>query len=315
MRASRPSTSIDSRRSRSPRRYEPKRYSPPRKEAELREKVVELSKGVASIKEHFDVERAKKEEKGRRKWEKEQEKEEARRREEEEETQRAAEAARQEAKNKKKDEKEKQDALLRAEMKKDATLHAAMMMSEIKDDWLHQWKTLMLPMLKGGIKEDKEKKKVEFLSEEEEESEYGSEKSKTSVMQELSEKAGKLCITEKRKREDDVVLDDSLPMELPAKRTPHWNILRMGELSTRVTRSKSKTKGACTPITTRRKTPVKTPLAKVVKSNKKRSPPSGRLTPASKALAKLRYRDAIIKELKECNADELQRICREGGLH
>ncbi|GBG81085.1 hypothetical protein CBR_g31643 [Chara braunii] len=130
----RPSTSSDSRRTRSPRRFESRREHSPRKESELRETVAKLSKGVASIKEHVNAVQAKKDEKARRKLEKEKEKEDERRRLEEEEVIRSQEEARREAKLRKKEKKAKQEAALRAEMKKDVTMHAAILISEIKDD-------------------------------------------------------------------------------------------------------------------------------------------------------------------------------------
>ncbi|GBG66901.1 hypothetical protein CBR_g72656 [Chara braunii] len=219
--SNRPSTSSDSRRSRSPRRYEPKRYySPPRREAELREKLVELPQGLATMKEHIDAERTKKEEKSRRKLEKAREKEEEMRRLEEEEARRLEEEMRREARKLKKQEKAKKEAILRAEMKKDATLHAALMMNEIKDDWISEWKTSVLPTLIAGVKDVKGKKNIDCPSKEDSLSDYSDEGSETSVMQELSEKTGKLCITEKRKREEGVGIGDNPPMELPPKRTP-----------------------------------------------------------------------------------------------
>ncbi|GBG85718.1 hypothetical protein CBR_g40446 [Chara braunii] len=255
-------------------RHEPRRYSPLQKESELRDKIVELSKGVASIKEHFDEVKAKKEEKTCKKWEKEQLKEKARRREEEGELQRAAETARHEAKKKKKEEKAKQDALLRDEMKKyvTVTLHALVMMSEIKDDWLHQWKMSSLPTLTGGVKDAKGKKKVEFISEDEAESDYNTEESETSVAHELSEKTQRLCLSEKRKREDGLKTDDSPPIEQPAKRTPRRPGLKLGVSNTRVTRSKMKEKVIRTLNPTRNRTLVKTSLSKAGKSNTKKSP-------------------------------------------
>ncbi|GBG89147.1 hypothetical protein CBR_g48854 [Chara braunii] len=311
-RASRPLTSTDSRRSRSPRHAEFGRRLPPQGESELRAKVAELSKGIATIKEHFDEVRAKKEEKARKKWEKEQQKEEAKRKEEEEERLRAEEAVKREAKKKKRDEKARKEAIARAEMKKEVTLHAAKMICEIKDDFLQEWKTAILPGTIGGVKDMKGKKAVEFVTNDDEGSDYNSEGSETSVTQELSVKTGRLCLAEKRKREEDVKMEDSPPMELPAKRTPRRPSLKLVP-SLGLTRSKSKAKVPRMVIPAKTRTPVKTPLSKL--SKPKKTPPTGRLTPASKALARLRFRDAVIKEIKDCNADELQRMCREEGIH
>ncbi|GBG82994.1 hypothetical protein CBR_g36523 [Chara braunii] len=314
--SSRPSTSTSSGRPRSPRRYEARRApSPTRKDSELREQLVELTHGVAIMREHIDAEKAKKEAKARRKLEREREKEEERRRMEEEEARRAEEEDRREAKLRKKQEKAKKEATTRAEMKKEVTLHAAMLMSEIKDDWIRQWKTSMMPVTVAGNKDEKGKKRVEYGSDAESSSGCSSEGSETSVTQELSEKTRQLCITEKRKREEDVPLEGSPPMELPPKRTPYKGGIKITEPCERVTRSKARRKCVRTPIPAKMKTPVKTLITKTLKSAKKKTPPSGRITPANKALLRLRYRDAIIRELKDCAADELQRICKEEGLH
>ncbi|GBG71033.1 hypothetical protein CBR_g8332 [Chara braunii] len=67
---SRPSTSSDSRRSRSPRGYERRcRYSPPG-DSGVHSKIAKLSKNIASMKEQHDVEARRKEGRARRKWEK-----------------------------------------------------------------------------------------------------------------------------------------------------------------------------------------------------------------------------------------------------
>ncbi|GBG71674.1 hypothetical protein CBR_g9088 [Chara braunii] len=311
--ATRPSTSSDSRRQYSPRRADPRHtYSPKKKDPELRDKVVELSKGVASIKEHFDAIQAKKAEKARHKLEREREQEEELRRQEEEEARRAQEELRRAEKKRKKEKKEKQDADLRAEMKKDVTMHAAILMSEIKDDWINQWKTKVLPTLAGGLGDVKGKEKVVCNSESDHYSEGSGEDSDTSVTQDLSVKANRLCITEKHKRENNVVLENSPPMELPPKRTPQQVGGRMQKTNLRLTRARAKK--IRTPISSKRKTPVRTPLVKVMKPAGKKSPPSGRMTPASRILARLRYRDSIMHELKDCNADELQRFCKEEGI-
>ncbi|GBG91376.1 hypothetical protein CBR_g52263 [Chara braunii] len=118
------------------------------------------------MKEYFDQVRAKKEEKARRKIEKERAREAERLRVEEEEARLAQEEARREAKKRKKKEKAKQEADLKAALKKDVTMHAAMLMTEIKDDWLQQWKTTVLPTLAGGELDVKGKKQVKHEIEE-----------------------------------------------------------------------------------------------------------------------------------------------------
>ncbi|GBG83249.1 hypothetical protein CBR_g36864 [Chara braunii] len=284
--SSRPSTSPDSRRARSPRRFETRKsYTAPKEETELRERVVELTKGVATIKEHFKFEavQAKKEEKAIHKLEKARAIEEERLKQEEEDARLAQEAARREAKKQKKEAKAKQEAILKAEMKKEVTMHAALLMSEIKDDSIQQWKTFVIPTLAGDRCDIKGKKEVVH------EPEYG----------------------KKRKRADDVPIGDSPPMEAPPKRTLMRGCIRIGEHSQRVTRAR--TKGTRTPIRAKKHSPIKTPLSKLTKY-RKLSPPSGKLTSASKSLSRLRFRDSVTKELKDCNAKELQRYGKDEGI-
>ncbi|GBG86901.1 hypothetical protein CBR_g44357 [Chara braunii] len=200
-------------------------------------------------------------------------------------------------------------------MKREVALHATLLMSEIKDDWINEMKSSLMPALLAGKVDAKGKKKLEPAQVAGSSSDDSDDRSETSVTQEISDKARQLCISEKRKRFDDVAIEGSPPMELPTKRTPRKTTARPVLISDRMTRSKAKKKGGGIAIRTKRKSPVKTPLAKVLKSAKKSTPPSGRITPASKALLRLRFRDAIMRELKDCNADELQRICREEGLH
>ncbi|GBG63960.1 hypothetical protein CBR_g39963 [Chara braunii] len=307
--ASRPSTSSDSRRSRSPRRMEYMRhYSPPGIDKDVRSQIAELNKNLVSIKQFHDAEQAKKEEKARRK----REKEEAKRCEAEEVEKRAIEEAKREAKQQKKREKARNEAELRAEMRKDMSLQCAIMLSEIKDSWVEEWRQTALPAVRAV--DPKGKKKLQYEVEEVV-SDASGDGSETSVTQELSEKTGKLFISEKRKREANVVLEGSPPMETSAKRTPKRGTGKQTDLSMRLTRSKTAKKTGRIPIPAKKKTPVKTPLSKIVRSAKKKTPQSRATPDASGALARLRYRDAVIKELKDLEAPELQKICRDEGLH
>ncbi|GBG74738.1 hypothetical protein CBR_g19144 [Chara braunii] len=312
-----PSTSMDSKRSRSPRRFEHRRYvSPPRQDVELRGKLAALSQGVAEMKEHFEAEKAKREAKEQRRLDKERRKEEERRIAEEEEKRRMEEEAKREEKKRKKAEKAKREALLRAEMKKEVTLHATLLMGEIKDDWINQMKSSVILALFAGKQDVKGKKKMEpepgAVSSSS--TDYSDEGSEASMTQEISDKTKQLRISEKRKRVADVALEGSPPMEMPTKRTPR-KIARPVLPTDRMTRAKARKKAGCITVRAKKRSPVKPPLNKVLKSGWKATPPSGRITPASKALLRLRYRDAFMRELKDCNADELQRICREEGLH
>ncbi|GBG60447.1 hypothetical protein CBR_g5622 [Chara braunii] len=309
--SSRPSTSSDTRRSHSPVRFARRRiYSPPKKDLELRDKVVELTRCMASIKKHFDAVQAKKAEKARRKLEREKEREEEQRRQEEEDEKKRQEELRCTEKQRKKAKKAKQEATLRAKMKKDVTLHAAMLMNEIKNDWINQWKAEVLPTLGGGRCDAKGKKKVEYVSGSDYHSGGSDDDSDTSVTQELSVKTSGLCITEKRKREEDVPMENSPPMELLPKRTPRGGTAK----SYKAPMTRARSRRVRTPIPAKKKTAVKTPFSKLTKSTLKKSSPRGRLTPASRTLARLRYRDAVMHELKDCNVDELQRYCKDEGV-
>ncbi|GBG84639.1 hypothetical protein CBR_g38921 [Chara braunii] len=101
-------------------------------------------------------------------------------------------------------------------------------------------------------------------------------------------------------------------MELPAKRTPKRGILKPVKLTGRLTRSKSKKGGGgLTPTSTSKK--IATPLSKRRTPSKKKNPS---LTPLSKAsLERLRYRDNVLRELKDLDTTKLQRICREEDIH
>ncbi|GBG72439.1 hypothetical protein CBR_g12015 [Chara braunii] len=239
----------------------------------------------------------------RRKLKREKEMEEERRRQEEEDERRMQKELRRAEKKHKKAEKARQEATLRAEMKKDVMLHAAMMMKGIKDDWINKWKSEVLPTLTGGRNDSKGKEKVVYASESDYHSDGSDDGSDTRVTQELSIKTSGLCLTEKRKRAEDVVLENNPPMELPPKRTPQRGAVKSYKANLPMTRARQKR--ARTPTPAKKKTPVKTPLSKMTMSPLKKSPPSGRLTPTSRTLARLRYRDAIMCELKDCNADEL----------
>ncbi|GBG61061.1 hypothetical protein CBR_g18653 [Chara braunii] len=160
----------------------------------------------------------------------------------------------------------------------------------------------------------KGKKKVHYEVEEVV-SDSSGDGSETSVTQELSEKTGKLFISEKRKREADVVFEDSPPMEACPKRTPKRGSMKPVDLSMRMTRSKTAKKTGRTPIPAKKKTPVKTPLSKIVKSARRKTPQSRSTPDASGALARLQYRDAVMKELKDLEAPELQKIRPDEGLH
>ncbi|GBG62605.1 hypothetical protein CBR_g31241 [Chara braunii] len=133
----------------------------------------------------------------------------------------------------------------------------------------------------------------------------------TSVTQELGLATERLCLSDKRKRGPETVFDFGPPMELQPKRTPKRGNLKPTKLSTRLTRSKTKAK---TPGSIKRRSPVKTPLtARLKKKTPKKTPEVA--TPATRGvLRRLRFQDAVMKELKDLDATELQRVCKDEGV-
>ncbi|GBG91495.1 hypothetical protein CBR_g52451 [Chara braunii] len=224
-------------------------------------------------------------------------------------------AERKEKKRMKKHQKELElEAERRAEMKKDNEIQLAIRLSELEDNMACRVESVIGPLrelVRLG------KKKVTYAS-------GGSSKepedevSDTSVTQELSAKAGRLCILEKRKRGPKPVFENSLPMEAPPKQTPKRGALKPVLLTTRMTRSKAMVKN---PGSVKRISLVKTPLSNRVKNTQTprkatpRKSPALAITPATKgALQRLRFRNDVMEELKDCDATELQRICKEEGV-
>ncbi|GBG91826.1 hypothetical protein CBR_g53717 [Chara braunii] len=304
--SARPSTSTDSRRTRSPRRHESKRHElSPNLDPEIRGTISKLGKSVAAMEEHYAAQRAKKEQKLKKKLDK----EEARRREAEEAARLEEERIAAEKKAWKRQQKKIIEDERRAEMQKDLQIQLAMHVGDLEDrlvQRLHQVVAVPTRFERG-------KKKVTYKSGDDVSSPSSAEGSDTSVTQELSARAERLTITEKRKRGPEPAFEDpSPPMEQPAKRTPKRGILKPVKLTGRLTRSKSKKGGGgLTPTSASKK--IATPLSKKRTPTQKRTPIS---TPLSKvSLERLRYRDNALRELKDLDATELQRICREEDIH
>ncbi|GBG89219.1 hypothetical protein CBR_g48927 [Chara braunii] len=134
-------------------------------------------------------------------------------------------------------------------------------------------------------KKVKGKKKVVVLSEED--SEHASSSSET---ERLRKKMGRLTINEKRKRGPEPVFDDSRQMITPSKRTPRTQTTKGGATTGRITRSKHK---------------IKTKLSPYVEKNN---------TSPSNILAKLRFRNQVMEEIRCLDAQELQSICKNEGV-
>ncbi|GBG43655.1 hypothetical protein CBR_g77229 [Chara braunii] len=268
----RPTTSSDSRRARSPRRYEPRSREPsPTLDPQIRSTIEKLGKSVAVMEEHYATEREKREQKARKKLEK----EEAQRRE-------AEEAARLEEERitaEKKARKRKQKLILedqrRAEMQKDLQIQLVHV-GDLEDRLIQR----LNQAVARPSKLDRGKKKVSYCSDVDESASSQGYASDTSVTQELGACVDRLKISKKRKRGPEPVFEDpSPPMGLSAKCTPKRGILKPVKLTGRLTRSKSKKGGGgLTPTSASKK--IATPLSKRRTPSKKKNPS---FTPLSKA--------------------------------
>ncbi|GBG60003.1 hypothetical protein CBR_g333 [Chara braunii] len=264
---------------RSPRRYDAGRHHQSSQlDPAVRAQIAEQGKSVAVMKEKIDADRARKEEKIMRK----QAKEEAKRLEEETKRLEEEERRRRERKAQRKKEKIRKEAEFRAEMRKDMSTQLAIQMSEMQKRYFRSWQPA------GGT-----------------------------PIGELSAKTRKLCLSEKRKHGPEPVFEDSPPMEQHRKWTPERGIMKLVQLTARMTRARTKKNAGLSPISPKKRTPVKTPLSrKKTRTSAKKLSPGMQPIPTTKgALTRLRYLNAELKRLKDFDATELQRICKEEGIH
>ncbi|GBG72305.1 hypothetical protein CBR_g11234 [Chara braunii] len=121
-----------------------------------------------------------------------------------------------------------------------------------------------------------------------------------------------LAIQKRKRGPEPVFVEASPPMELSAKRTPKRGTIKPVKLTGRLTRSKTKKAGGgLTPTSAKKK--IATPLSKRRTPTRKQTPA---MTPTSKSsMERLRFLDNILRELKDLDATELQRICRDEGIH
>ncbi|GBG91153.1 hypothetical protein CBR_g52034 [Chara braunii] len=139
------------------------------------------------------------------------------------------------------------------------------------------------------VRKAKAKKQVVTISDHDSESEHGSHGSDTEG---IRTQTRRLTINEKRKRGPEPAFEDSPPMLTPAKRTPRGAKEKGAAAAGRVARSKAKLKTKLSPYLARMK---KTP-----------GQPG--------TVAKLRYRNQAMEELRNLDAQELQAICKEEGI-
>ncbi|GBG64010.1 hypothetical protein CBR_g40255 [Chara braunii] len=200
-------------------------------------------------------------------------------------------------------------------MRKDLNMQFTIQVGDLEDRLVERMYQVVAPVLPPN--RERGKNKVMYASDSDEALSARIEGSDTSVTQKLNTKTERLCISEKRKRGAEPVFEEpSPPMELPAKRTPKRGILKPVKLTRRLTRSKSKKAGGGLTPTTNKKN-IATPISKRrTPTHSPTCPSAAVLTPSAKGtLARLHYRNEVLKELKTLDATELQCICREEGLH
>ncbi|GBG61424.1 hypothetical protein CBR_g20455 [Chara braunii] len=129
------------------------------------------------------------------------------------------------------------------------------------------------------------KKKVVLLSDDK-----TAQASSGSETEKLRKKGGRLTISEKRKRGPKPVFEDNPPMITPSKRTPRTKA-KEGVTVGRVTWSRNKIKTKLSPFIEKLRSPGK-----------------------ADALAKLRFRNQAMEEIRGLDAQELQLICKNEGV-
>ncbi|GBG65855.1 hypothetical protein CBR_g53827 [Chara braunii] len=187
--------------------------------------------------------------------------------------------------------REKKERKLRAKLQKEAERDAEMekkmemRLAARTDDFFNKMEESLGPVLEFA-KKAKGKKKIRVLSNDE-----TSAQSSGSETEQLHKKAGKLTISEKRKRGPEPVFEDSPQMITPSKRTPRTKA-KEGVAVGRITCSRSKIKTKLSPLIARQKSPG-----------------------GSEVLAKLQFRNQAIDEIRGLDAQELQLICKNEGVN
>ncbi|GBG76769.1 hypothetical protein CBR_g22985 [Chara braunii] len=251
------------------------------------------------MQQHFEEERIRKENRLRHK----QEKEEELKLEEEMQIREEEERAIREEKTRKKKEKRRREAEQKTKLKKDLNMQLVLRFGELEEKFVNKMRQAVVELQKPPSGKGK-------VVRHEPEYSGSSGESEASITQELSERTAKLVISEKRKRGPEKAVGNSPPMESPAKRTPKQGRKpatyagRMTQARTKIIKSSGSAK---------RKTLVRMPLS----ARKKKILPliPRTVTPDAKgALARYKYRNLMMMELKQLDASELQRICREKGV-
>ncbi|GBG82283.1 hypothetical protein CBR_g34567 [Chara braunii] len=217
------------------------------------------------------------------------EKEEAQRRAEEEAARLEEEHAKAENKAWKRKQKKRVEEEKRVEMQNDMKVQLAIHVGELEHRLVQQLNQVVSSI--PPTQQNRGKKNVTCMSEDDGYSSNIGEGSDTSVTQELT---ARMVISEKWKRGPEPVFDDpSPPMEMPAKRTPKGEILKPVKLTGRLTRSKSKKVGGCL-MPASNKNKISMPLSKRRTPTRKRV-----LVPRSQpdvSLERLRYHDNVLRK-------------------
>ncbi|GBG62356.1 hypothetical protein CBR_g30310 [Chara braunii] len=267
---SRPSTSFEVRRGRSTSPTTREGTDKAQEAVVLQRQIEELNKSLASVSEFVLAEKTK--------------------RGEEERLRQVAEEEQQRIRNEK-ELHEKKERKLRAKLHKEAERDAEMekkmemQLAARTGDFFNKMEESLGPVLEFARKA-KGKKKIRVLSDDE-----TSARSSGSETEKLHKKAGKLTISEKRKRGPEPVFEDSPPTITPSKRTPCTKA-KEGVAVGRITRSRSKIKTKLSPLIAKQKSPG-----------------------GSEVLAKLRFRNQAIDEIRGLDAQELQLIYKNEGVN
>ncbi|GBG83332.1 hypothetical protein CBR_g37045 [Chara braunii] len=258
-------------RSTSPRQFT--RQPEPRAMTEdpaMTRKLEDLAASMAAMKEVIEAENAAKEEKRKRKTEKLE-----RKRLKEEEAWLAEEARLAEQKRlARKEEKLRKEEEARENMRKELLMEISIRMGQLDESLQQRYERDLREKMKG------KQQVVEYSSDEESVDSHGSD------VDALSRKTEQLVISEKRKWGADLPIDDSPPMETPAKRV-----------------AKRRLQLGCRHQPLKKSPPYKTPLT----SRKK-------IPAAPGSVGKLRFITDNLRQLGNMNVDELKRICIAEGV-
>ncbi|GBG93076.1 hypothetical protein CBR_g58695 [Chara braunii] len=261
---------------------------------EVKKTVEGHASSVACFKEYIDKENMKKENKERKK----REKEERARKEEEEWMAKEAERAAKEERAAQKMAKKKKEEEEKLEFTKSVRMHVAMCMGGLQEQVQDQMRRNMEEfqrILKG--------KQVVSPS-----GSVGSHTSDrvASEVEELSHKAERLVITEKRKRSHDGPVGNSPPVTQTPKKTPRKTGVKPVKLATKLQATVGRTAKKTTTQVETKKTPTRyTP---------KKDTPKTKIAAKMGSAGRVKFIGENMRELAEYHADDLKKVCRRDDV-